>query len=61
MIWAYDTRNGNAVQMIGRPQASMGRSLSGGAWEGAAGPAAAVVAIAAAAFGAVYWFRTRRR
>lgn len=35
------------------------RSLSGGVWEGTAAPVAAVLATAAVAFGAVYWFRTR--
>lgn len=93
MIWAYDTRNGNAVQMIGRSGALAPgtcptgcwterhdgkyicvcadtllkarslfrqRSLSGGIWEGATVPIAAVLTAAAVAFGAVYWLRTRR-
>lgn len=93
MIWAYDTRSGNAVQMIGRASVAppgtcptgcwterhggklicvcgdtlfkarsflqRRRSLSGGVWEGAAVPIGGVLAAAAVAFGAVYWFRTR--
>lgn len=37
------------------------RSLSGGVWEGNAMPIVGVLAAAAAAFGAVFWLRSRHR